>query len=136
MIVRYYDERWATVRFDDSVQAVWVEWKAYAEAEQYRSVLDCQIEIFRQKKSSRLLGDCRHFGPVTQLDQQWTHQDWHPRAVVAGLRWIAIVSPRAAVSRLSIKQMVTKINNTELVTGNFDDMELARAWLRSPTRPG
>ena len=92
--MRHYEERWATIRFDDSVHAVWVEWKSYAEGEQYRSALEAMVELLRQKKSSRLLADCRHIGPVTQADQQWSNLDWRPRAIGAGLRWIAIVAPR------------------------------------------
>lgn len=134
--MRYYDESWATIRFDGPAHAVWVEWKSYAEGDQYRSVLDAMVEMFRQKRSSRLLADCRNMGPVTQADQQWSNLDWRPRALAAGLRWVAIVSPRAAVARLSIKQMVTTINNVELVTNNFDDLELARTWVRSSPRLG
>ena len=132
----YYDKRWMTIRFDESLQAVCLEWKGYAEGEEYRSVFNAGIELLQQKKVSRWLGDCRLLGPVTQADQQWTNQEWHPRAAAAGMRWVAIVSPKAAVARLSIKYIITKVNNTDLVFNHFDDLESARTWLRSPTRPG
>lgn len=132
--MRFYDKRWITIRFDESVQAVWVEWKAYAEGDEYRSALDAMIDLLRQTKSSRLLIDARLLGPVSQADQQWTHQSWHPRSLAAGLRWSALVSPRTSVARLSVKQMVIKLHHEEIVTQNFDDLELARAWLRNPTK--
>lgn len=130
----YYDKRWMTVRFDESAQAVLQEWKGYAEGEEYRSGLDVLIDLMRQKNSCRLLADCRQLGPIAQVDQHWTRQDWEPRAVAAGLRFVAIVSPKAAVARLSIKQMVAKVNNIEVTTNHFDDLESARAWLRNATR--
>jgi hypothetical protein len=136
MAVSFFDRRWITIRFDESVHAIWVEWKAYAEGEDYRSALDAMLELLQQKKSSRMLADCRLLGPITQADQLWTNQNWQPRSATAGLRWVAIVSPRAAVARLSIKQMVTRSTSSgvEMVTNHFDDMELARAWLLHPTK--
>ncbi len=130
----HYDRRWITIRYDESVQAVWVEWKGYAEREDYRSALNAMIELLQQRKTNRLLADCLSLGPITQADQQWTNTDWHPRALLACLRWTAIVSPRAAVARLSLKQIITTINSVEVVTNHFDDIEVARAWLRAPTK--
>ena len=94
------------------------------------------IELLRQKGANRWLGDCRLLGPITQADQLWMNKDWHPRAAAAGMRWVALVSPQAAVARLSIKYIITKVHHTDLVFNYFDDLESARAWLRSPTRPG
>ena len=94
------------------------------------------IELLQKNKACRWLGDCRLLGPVTQADQQWTKQEWPPRAAAAGMRWVALVSPKAAVARLSLKYIVTRVNNADLVFNHFDDMESARAWLRSPTKSG
>ena len=131
----YLDKRWITVRFDESIQAVVLEWKGYAEGEEYRSGFHAGVELMQQKKACRWLGDCRLLGPITQADQLWMNQVWHPHAAAAGMRWVALVSPKAAVARLSLKYIVTKVNNTELVFNHFDDIESARAWLRSPTKP-
>lgn len=135
MTVIYFDNRSIIVRFDESIQAVCLEWKCYAEGEEYRAGFNVGIDLLQRKRASRWLGDCRLLGPVTLADQQWTNQDWHPRAAAAGMRWVALVSPKAAVARLSLKYIVTKVNNTELVFNNFDDVESARAWLRSQPKP-
>lgn len=132
----YFDKRWITVRFDESIQAVCLEWKGYAEGEEYRSGFDAGIELLRQKGASRWLADCRQLGPITQADQLWMNKDWHPRAAAAGMRWVALVSPKAAVARLSVKYIITRTHNADLVFNYFDDLESARSWLRAPTRPG
>lgn len=131
----YFDKRWMTVRFDESIQAVVLEWKGYAEGEEYRSGFNLGLQVLREKGACRWLGDCRQLGPITQADQQWMNKDWHPRAAAAGMRWVALVSPKAAVARLSVRYIITRVNNTDLVFNNFDDLEAARAWLRSPSRP-
>lgn len=131
----YFENRCIIVRFDESIQAVCMEWKGYAEGEDYRAGFTAGIELLQQKNACRWIGDCRLLGPVTQADQQWTNQHWHPRAAAAGMRWVALVSPKAAVARLSLKYIVTKVNNADLVFNNFDDIDAARVWLRSPTKP-
>jgi hypothetical protein len=131
----YFDKPWMAIRYDESLQAVHMEWKRYAEGEEYRSGFNVGLELLQQKRVSRWLGDCRLLGPVTQADQQWMNQDWHPRAVAAGMRWVALVLPRAAVGRLAIRYVIMKLNQAELAINNFDDLESARAWLRTPTRP-
>ncbi len=128
----YFDKRWMTIHFDTSLLAVCVEWKGYAEGEDFRSGFNRGIELLQQRRASRWLADCRLQGPITQADQQWMNQDWHPRAVAAGMRWVALVSPQSAVARLSVKSIVTKINNVDLVLHVFADMESARDWLRTP----
>lgn len=130
----YLNERWLTIRWDEWSQSVWMEWKAYAEGDEYRSGLDAGLSLLRQKRGSRWLADLRLLGPIRQEDQQWSNQDWFPRAIAGGVRWMALVSPKAAVSRLSVRQIMSKVNNVNLVTANFDDLEVARAWLRNETR--
>ena len=130
----YLNERWLTVRWDEWSQSVWMEWKAYCEGDEFRSGLDAGLTLLRQRRANRWLADLRQLGPVRQDDQQWSNQDWFPRAIAGGVRWMALVSPRAAVSRLSVKQVMSKVNNVNLVTAYFDDLEVARAWLRNETK--
>ena len=51
--------------------------------------------------------------------------------LLRGLRFIATVSPKLAVARLSIKQIMSKVNEVEVMQGHFDDLQQARSWLRS-----
>lgn len=130
----YYNERWATLRWDETCQAVYIEWKGYAEEDNFRKPLEMGLNLLQTKRSSRWLADTRLMGPMRQIDQTWTNEDWMPRAMAAGLRWSAIIHPQSAIARLSMKQLMSRINEAELVTANFEDLESARAWLRNPTK--
>ena len=129
----YYDERWITIRWDDSVKAVWTEYKGYAEGEEYREAHEVALRLLREKRTSRWLCDARHLAPIRQVDQQWLNTDWVPRGVAAGARWLALVSPKAMVAQLSVKQIIRSINHMSFVTNYFDDIDLARDWLRHET---
>ncbi len=111
-----------------------MQWKRYAEGQDFRSGLDAGLALVRQKGTSRWLADLRQLGPVRQDDQQWANADWFPRAIAGGVRYMALVSPRAAVARLSVKQVMSRVNDANLITAHFDDLEAARAWLRNPTK--
>lgn len=130
-----FDKPWMLVRFDEPLQAVHLEWKRYAEGEEFRSGFNVGLDLLIKTRVSRWLGDCRLLGPMTQADQQWINQDWHPRAAAAGLRWVALVLPKAAVARLGLKYVIKRVEQAELAINNFTDIESARAWLRAPTRP-
>ncbi len=129
----YYDERWLTIRWDASVYAVWTEYKGYAEAEEYRAGHEAGLALLRQKGTSRWISDARHLAPIRQVDQEWLNTDWVPRGIASGWRWLAIVSPRAAVARMSVKQVISRIGDISFVTNYFDSMEAARLWLRTET---
>lgn len=130
----HYDKPWVTIRWDETCQAVLAEWEGYIEGDDLREALDAGLILLRTKRASRWLGDTRRLGPVRQVDQTWTNQDWFPRLSAAGLRWMAIVPPQSSIARLSMKQILSKVNDVEVVTANFDDVESARAWLRHPTK--
>ena len=129
----YYDERWMTIRWDDSVKAVWSEYKGYAEGEEFRAGHEAGLRLQREKGTSRWLCDARNMAPIRQVDQHWLNTDWVPRGIAAGGRWLALVSPKAAVARMSVKQVVSNVNDIKFVTNYFDNMEAARDWLRKET---
>jgi hypothetical protein len=131
----YFDKRWVTIRWDEFSRAVWVEGKAYAEGEELRQSSQAIYELFTQHRCSRYLADNRYLAPISQADQRWINEEWFPRMISAGLRYMAVVTARASVTRLSIRQIFSKINGMPLVTANFDDIEEARRWLRSETGP-
>lgn len=131
----YYNERWLTIRWDDSVSAVYTVYKGYAEGDEFREGHEAGLRLLRQKRTSRWISDARQLAPIRQVDQQWLNTDWVPRGIAAGWRWLAIVSPEAAVARMSVRQVVSNINTISFVTNYFDSMEMARSWLRNETTP-
>lgn len=130
----HFDEPWLTVSWDEYCQAVRLEWKSYVEGEPARQGLEEGLRLFQRKRTHRWLADVRMLGPVRQVDQQWINQDWFPRAIAAGLRVMATVIPKSAIARMSIKQIMSKVNEIDIINNNFDDLEQARHWLRGQVK--
>jgi SpoIIAA-like len=129
--VIHFDSRWLTIHWDEARQAVWMEWRAYAEGQEYRAGLDAGLSLIRLKRASRWLADLRHLGPVAQPDQAWSNENWFPRALAAGIRSMALVAPETAVARLSVNRIMSRVHEEHLVTAYFSTVESARAWLRT-----
>ena len=126
-----FDNRCMIVRWDESLRSTWLEVKTYSEGEEYRAGLRALLAFAQNKHNTRHLGDARNMGPITQADQRWTHEEFSPALIVAGVRHMALVIPHSAVARLSLRYIVSKTNDVHFTTNHFDTMEAARAWLRS-----
>lgn len=131
----YFDQPWLTIHWDEPTQVIWLEWKGYAEGAEFRSSLEQGLLLMRKMGASRWLTDLRRAGPVSQADQKWGNEDWFPRVTAAGLRFMAMVSPQSAVSRLSMKQILNRVNGTPVISAHFDNLPEAWEWLRSQKTP-
>ncbi|HLM73572.1 MAG TPA: STAS/SEC14 domain-containing protein [Polyangiaceae bacterium] len=120
-----------SVSWDDTAGAVCVTWKQFAEGEEFRAVVNAAIDLLVQRKATRWLADLRHLGAVTQEDQRWSAESWFPRATAEGMKYLALVSPRKIVAQMAVKTFMNKVNGRDLLIGNFEDIEVARSWLRA-----
>lgn len=127
----YLDEPYLTIRWNTQIQSVVMEWKKFVKGDDFRAGLDKGLELVREKRAKRWLADLRQIGVVAQEDQDWSNQDWFPRAVRAGLTHMAIVYPENIVARWSVERIITRVEGTDLVIHYFDNVEKARFWLIS-----
>ena len=126
-----YEDRWLTLRWDESLQAVWAQGSAYAEGPELRAGYDAILALCRSKKNRRYIGDARNLAPISQSDQRWINEEFMPQLIAAGVRFMAVVIPKASVARLSVRQVLSKVHDVHLVTAYFDGMEAARDWLQT-----
>ncbi len=127
----HWEQPWLTVHWDEYCQAVRLEWKSYVEGEQAYEGLEAGLALLQRKRTNRWVADVRLLGPVRQVDQKWVNEDWFPRAIAGGLRYLAHVSPKSAIARMSVKQIMSKVNEIDIVNHFFDDLEQARTWIRN-----
>lgn len=127
----YFNERYLTISWDAEIGAVRMEWKEFIDGPPFRAGLDAGLALVEQKKSVKWLADLRRLGPVTLEDQKWSNEDWFPRVIAAGLRYMALVSPRKVVAQMSVRTIMAKVMDKNLTTAHFDEVEQARDWLRN-----
>jgi hypothetical protein len=130
-MIHFFNERYLTIFWDAEINAVRMEWKEFVDGPSFRTGLDAGLALIVEKRSGKWLADLRRLGPVTLEDQRWSNEEWFPRAIGAGLRYMALVSPRKVVAQMSVRTIMSKVMDRNLTTAHFDDIEEARNWLRN-----
>ncbi|RKD88095.1 STAS/SEC14 domain-containing protein [Halopiger aswanensis] len=125
----HYESDVLTVEWDSSLEAVVMNWHDFATGETYREGLNAGLDLAIEKGAANWLADLRDLGTLSEDDQQWTQEEWHPRAFESSLSNMAIVQPESVVANLSVEDLVQEVgsNTTSRI---FDDRDDARGWLR------
>jgi hypothetical protein len=127
----YFKEKYVRIQWDEKSKAVVAEWLGYIDGQDLRRALDAGLELLAQKKTNRWLGDATNLGPIPIEDQRWTNEDWFPRVISAGLRYMAVIEPHKVVAQMSVKRILSRVHGKDIVTAHFDTQSEARAWLRA-----
>jgi hypothetical protein len=124
----HYEAEFLTIEWDDSIEAVIMNWTGFAESDEYREGLNEGLELVKRHDTENWLADLREMKTVSQADQEWTQDDWHPRAFETPLSNMAIVQPESVVTEMSVEDLVQEIGE-QITMKTFDNRADARAWL-------
>jgi hypothetical protein len=125
----YLDVAYITIHWDEHLKCVIMEWKRFVEGNDFKKGLNTGLELVQKNSARKWLADLRRLGVVTQEDQEWSNNDWFPRAISAGLTHMAIVVPHNIIAKWSVDRIMSKVAGTNLTTHYFDNVEQARDWL-------
>ena len=117
----------ATVRWDGPSATVLVEWDGWANAAEFKSLLDAEVKALRDHEGSRLLADCRRQRVLNLADQERANREWLPEVVGAGLKRFAIVLPESETAAGHLRERLSSV--TEMEIAYFATVEEARDWL-------
>lgn len=127
----FSEEGVCTIRWDERIETVVVEWEGDVSDEAYRDAMDELLDAIADREASKLLTDSRKQGLMDESDQTWTVEDWEPRALDAGLESIAVVYPEDRSARTTVDMSARKRPHTDLGRLFTDDPDEARNWLRT-----
>ncbi len=119
------------ISWDTTLKSVLVQGKGFLEGQTYRDGMNKGLALLKEKRASRWLADMLSQAVMSIGDQDWTVQDWTPRAVNDGIRHTAFVVPKSTLGQMSLKRIVGKVGDKELTMAYFDNVEEARQWLRA-----
>lgn len=127
----HYESEYLEVEYDPELDAVRMQWKQFVSGDPFREGLDRGLELLRERGAANWYADLRQLGAVDQDDQEWSNEEWFPRALEAGVQNMAIVRPESVVAEMSVDNIMQEVEETGLVTYNFDDPDEAEEWLAS-----
>lgn len=113
----------------------WVELEAiqYASGPDFRSILERALQALKERRSNKMLADISRIGlAFSAEDMIWTETDWFPRCIKAGMKYFAMVMPKALAVHMSVDKFSQKFDPDAIgyIRRFFTDAEEARKWLR------
>lgn len=120
---------YVSVHWESAGPWVFVTWKAWANATEYRAAHEAILDAIRKHHASKLLIDARNAKVISEADQQWLKTDWIPRAVAAGRRWTAVVMPASALVKTIVESIDKRPADKTVEARYFDTTDQARVWL-------
>ena len=125
-----FDDSFLMITWEPEDRIICAQWKDDVGGEPMRRGLNVGLELIIEKKARKWLVDSRRLGTIDPADVKWVNDNWIPRAVEAGLSYMAFVLARKVVMQLTMKSFIARIDERELSNAYFDDIEEARLWLR------
>lgn len=120
-----------SVDYDVNIPCVVMTWKGYATSAVFRATNEQVLQTIAERRASKLLGDINEFVLIGADDQEWLNTVWLPRAMEAGLRMAALVTPNFYFNRVAVENVVKKLDPTRLQVAFFATRDEAAAWLKS-----
>ena len=124
-----------TVGYDAEVPCVIMTWRGYATSREFREANERILGVLSERGASKLLGDIKEFVLIGADDQHWLSSNWIPRAVEAGLRTVAMITPVFYFNRVAVESVGQKLDPEALILQHFDTRDSARGWLASVNEP-
>ncbi|GAC1679307.1 MAG: hypothetical protein PVS3B2_21450 [Candidatus Dormibacteraceae bacterium] len=122
----------AVVTWDPDSLAVFIDWRSWADADEFERLVDAGIRALAEHDASRCLADCRNMKPFNPADQEWIDLNWFPRAYAAGLRRMALVVPYSGMTKMHIEDVLGQVPESQLQVAYFGTVENATEWLTAP----
>lgn len=125
----FFESRVVNVLWNTELNAVELQWKAFAKGDEFKEALNKGLELVQQKGAKKWLGDTSNMSAISVDDQNWSNTDWFPRAISSGINRMAVVIPKSAIAKMSVQNIVSKFDNLEV--HNFGDKSEAIVWLKN-----
>lgn len=127
----FYESPELRIDWDEQNQCVIMEWKGFVTGKTFRDSVDKGLELLIEKRSHKWLADLSKMGVISQEDQKWADEDWFPRAVKAGIRYMAMIRPQKIISQMSVRNVISQVGDLKIETEYFENAKDAKAWLCS-----
>lgn len=107
-------------------------WTGFAPSPVFRSILEDALMNVRLRKLSFWLADLRLMNAMLLQDEQWSSNDWFPRAAASGLKRMAILMSSDYFNQMSVERIMNDATpELPFAVSYFDDPASARDWLLS-----
>jgi hypothetical protein len=117
--------------WDPDSRALISQWKGGMTGRRIKEGLDAGLaEFIRRRPRAQWIGDTTDIGTIPDDEKAWIDSNWFPRFLATGVEFMAVVMPSSAVAKLSVKNVVSKVEGTQLTIFNCATLDEARDWMK------
>lgn len=120
--------------YDEKLEAIVMEWNGYFTSEQFRLGTEFMLHMLKQHNANKVLALIQNMVLIGMDDQQWLEKDFLPRAIDAGFKACAMLTPVHYFNKVAVQNVTYKIDRQKLMVNLFDSEEEARLWLKDPLK--
>lgn len=118
---------------DTTLNAVHANYDCFLDEQTFKDISNKAIIMLAEKKATKILVDTSGMKVIPKENQEWIQGDWFPRAIQAGLKTMAFITPRNIFGEVSTKATNQKVEDEQLPVSleYFYNKEEAVEWLNN-----
>jgi hypothetical protein len=105
------------------------EFRRFTQGENFRSVLEQGLEIFKTHNACKWLSDDRGNTAITPADAEWALTNWAPRVIAAGWKYWAVVLPENTIGQMNMRRWLKTYADRGVTAEVFSNPRQALLWL-------
>lgn len=130
LIKKDTDKVFATITYNNEKQWLFINWEGFLTVEMVKEGSEELLRLFKEIGSIHkiLVNNQEIRGPWGKANE-WYATDWNPRAIEAGLRYMAVIVSPNIFTQLSLEGFIEL--NPGYVVRSFQDTDAAETWLHN-----
>jgi len=125
----YYDTEYLKIEYLEDLHAGIGNWFGFVEDENYKAGLNKMIDFYKEKKVNKWIANLTKMEAISPELQDWANNDWFPRAIEAGVKYMAIVVSEDVFNQLAVENIMTQVTDV-ITTHYFSSVDEAKEWMK------
>lgn len=133
--IPFFQGKATTISILTEINCVFCVTKGFQPSAVYREQALKQLEAFMQYNAHGIIWDLREAEVIAKEDQDWTVNEWQPKAIALGYRRGAIIVPENVFGQLSVKKVISQVQSSkageDLEIQYFSTAPSAYEWMKA-----
>jgi hypothetical protein len=125
----YFDKKFLQIEYLEDIHAGIGNWNGFVSENDYKEGLNKMIDFYIEKKVSKWIANLSKMEAISPELQEWANNDWFPRALKAGVQYMAIIVPEDVFNQFAVENIMTKVGEA-LTTHYFSNVDDAKKWIK------
>jgi hypothetical protein len=125
----YFDKKFLKIEYLEDIHAGIGNWDGFVSENDYKEGLNKMIDFYVEKKVNKWIANLTKMEAISPELQDWANNDWFPRALQAGVKYMAVIVPEDVFNQFAVENIMTKAGDA-LTTHYFHKVDDAKEWIK------